>query len=71
MKYTGFINGLVSNPSKLEFFKNSSLVNPSIRNAKIQVNYTSDKLGKTLSLGSIDDDIQISIPFDELIKILK
>lgn len=71
MKYNGVIQGLVSNPSRLNFFENSSLVDPSIRKARIQVNYTSDKLGKTLSLGSLDDDIQISIPFDELIKILK
>lgn len=71
MKYTGFVNGLVSNPSRLKLFENSSLLDPSIRKARIQVNYTSDKIGKTLSLGSVDDDIQISIPFDELIKILK
>ena len=71
MKYIGFVNGLVSNPSRLKFLPNSSLLDPSIRKARIQVNYTSDKIGKTLSLGSIDDDIQISIPFDELIKILK
>lgn len=71
MKYTGVINGLVSNPSRLKFLPNSSLADPSIRKARIQINYTSDNIGKTLSLGSIDDDIQISIPFDELIKILK
>jgi hypothetical protein len=63
MKYTGVVQGLVSNPSKL--------TEPPLRMARIQVNYTSDNIGKTLSLGSLDDDIQISIPFDELIKILK
>lgn len=71
MKYTGVIQGLVSNPSRLKFLPNSSLLDPSIRKARIQVNYTSDSIGKTLSLGSLDDDIQITIPYDELIKILK
>lgn len=71
MKYTGVIQGLVSNPSRLKFLPNSSLLDPSIRKARIQVNYTSDAIGKSLSLGSLDDDIQITIPFDELIKILK
>lgn len=71
MKYTGVIQGLVSNPSRLKFLPNSSLLDPSIRKARIQVNYTSDSIGKTLSLGSLDDNIQITIPFDELIKILK
>lgn len=71
MKYTGVIQGLVSNPARLKFYPNSTIADPSIRKARIQVNYTSDKIGKTLSLGSLDDDIQISIPFDELIKILK
>lgn len=71
MKYTGIIQGLVSNPSRLKFLPNSSLLDPSIRKARIQVNYTSDSIGKTLSLGSLDDDIQITIPYDELIKILK
>lgn len=71
MKYTGVIQGLVSNPSRLKFLPNSSLLDPSIRKARIQVNYTSDSIGKSLSLGSLDDDIQITIPFDELIKILK
>ena len=71
MKYTGVIQGLVSNPSRLQFLPNSKLLDPSIRKARIQVNYTSDSIGKSLSLGSIDDDIQITIPFDELIKILK
>lgn len=71
MKYTGVIQGLVSNPSRLKFLPNSKLLDPSIRKTRIQVNYTSDSIGKTLSLGSIDDDIQITIPYDELIKILK
>lgn len=71
MKYTGVIQGLVSNPSRLKFLPNSSLLDPSIRKARIQVNYTSDSIGKSLSLGSLDDDIQITIPYDELIKILK
>ena len=71
MRYTGVIQGLVSNPSRLKFFPNSKLVDPSIRKARIQVNYTSDSIGKSLSLGSLDDDIQITIPYDELIKILK
>lgn len=71
MKYTGVIQGLVSNPLRIKFLPNSTLVDPSIRKARIQVNYTSDNIGKTLSLGSLDDDIQITIPFDELIKILK
>ena len=38
---------------------------------KIQVNYTSDRIGKTLSLGVIGEDIQISIPFDEIEKLIR
>lgn len=61
MRYRGSINGLVND------FKQGKLQQP----RKIYIDYTSDNIGKTLSLGSEEDDIQISIPFDELFKILK
>lgn len=48
-------------------YKNNKLFNLN----KIQVNYTSDKIGKTLSLGVIGEDIQISIPFDEIEKLIR
>ena len=42
-----------------------------LRKRNIQVNYTSDFRGKTLSLGSIEDKVQITIPFDELSKLIE
>lgn len=60
MRYRGEIEGVVSSLSEIK---------PTPR--KIMVNYTSDSIGKTLSLGSVEDDISISIPYDALIKILK
>ena len=48
-------------------FKNRELFNLK----KIQVNYTSDRIGKTLSLGVMGDDIQISIPFEEIEKLIR
>lgn len=61
MRYTGVIEGFV-----VDFNSGKS---PDL--TKILVNYTSDSIGKTLSLGSELYGIQISIPYDQLIKILK
>lgn len=37
---------------------------------KILVIYSDDKLGKTLSIGSEKHDVQITIPFDAIIKLI-
>ena len=60
MRYRGEIEGVVSSLSEVK-----------LTPRKIMVNYTSDSIGKTLSLGSVEHDISISIPYDALIKILK
>lgn len=41
-----------------------------IKPRKIAVDYTDDKIGKTLSLGSVEDGYQITIPFDQLYTII-
>ena len=58
MRYIGNVNGFVND------FNNQKL----FQKKKIQVNYTDDQMGKTLSLGA--DGIQFSIPFDEIFKII-
>lgn len=37
----------------------------------LQVNVTKDSIGCTLSIGSLDDNIQLTIPFDAILKELK
>lgn len=59
MRFCVKVDGIVND------YRNNELY----RMKKIQVNYTSDGIGKTLSLG-IAHDIQISIPFDAIIKMI-
>lgn len=62
MKYTGEIMGIVSRIDEKT---------PSFEPKKILVHYTSDSIGKTLSLGSEEDKIQISVPYEGIEKIIK
>lgn len=41
-----------------------------LQKEKIQVDYSADKFGKTLSLASAKHDVQITIPFDQIIKLI-
>lgn len=52
----------------LEGFRSDFKTNKIFQIAKFQIHYTSDQLGKTLSIGDLDNEIQFSIPFDELYK---
>lgn len=61
MRFVGNVKGFCSDLSTGDV----------LRKRNIQVNYTSDFRGKTLSLGSIEDKIQITIPFDELLKVIE
>ena len=56
MRFLIYVDGLKSD------FNNNNLFQPE----KLQVNYTEDKIGKTLSIG--DGAIQFSIPFDAILK---
>ena len=58
MRFIGIVNGFSSD------FKNNDL----FRKTKLQVNYTSDHYGKTLSIGDTERGIQFSIPFDGILK---
>lgn len=59
MRYSGDVWGFFNDHNK-----------KTIKPRKIAVDYTDDKIGKTLSLGSIEDGYQITIPFDQLYKII-
>ena len=56
MRFLIYVDGIKSD------FNNNDLFKPE----KFQVNYTEDKIGKTLSIG--DGAIQFSIPFDAILK---
>lgn len=59
MRFIGKVDGFVND------FNNGKL----FQKKRIQVNYTADNIGKTLSLGT-EDGLQISIPFDEILKVI-
>ena len=59
MRFIGKVDGFVND------FNNDKL----FQKQRIQVNYTADNIGKTLSLGT-EDGLQISIPFDEILKVI-
>lgn len=48
-------------------FGNNNLFQPE----KIQVYYTADQMGKTLSLASSKHNVQITIPFAELERLIR
>ena len=62
MTFHGQVNG---------FFNDLSAGGDLFQQEKIQFWYTSDKLGKTFSLGSDKHKIQITVPFDEIEKIIR
>jgi len=47
-------------------FRNNDL----FKETEYQVSYTSDLLGKTLSIGDLENNIQFTIPFDEILKMI-
>jgi hypothetical protein len=59
MRYSGEIFGIVNDHRE-----------KTTKSTKIFIDYTSDKIGKTLSLGSSSDGYQITIPFDRLYEII-
>ena len=59
MRYSGDINGIWHNV-------NHGISEP----YKFAVEYTSDKLGKSLSIGNLDTGDMFQIPFDSLYKII-
>ena len=52
------VEGLVSDFKKGEMHKKE----------KLQVNVTKDKLGCTVSISSIERELQFSVPFDAILK---
>lgn len=60
MKYRGDIEGIVSNTETM-----------TLKHTKLFVQYTSDNIGKSLSIGDPETGIMYQIPFDGLIKIIK
>lgn len=62
MTFKGQING---------FFNDLSAGGEIFQKEKIDFWYTSDNVGKTLSLGSDKHKVQITIPFDEIEKIIR
>lgn len=59
MKFKGDINGVISDSETMTF-----------KPSKLYVQYTSDKIGKSLSIGDPETGISYQIPFDGLIKII-
>ena len=57
MRGTWKVKGFVNKPSKMKMEQEDLIVN-----------VTKDSLGCTVSIGSIDRDIQFSIPFDVMLK---
>ena len=37
---------------------------------RLTVWYTSDNLGKTLSIGDLEDGTQLTVPFDQILKMI-
>ena len=60
MKFRGDIDGIVSDSKTMTF-----------KPKKLFVQYTSDKICKSLSIGDTETGISYQIPFDGLIKIIK
>lgn len=66
MRFSGEVCGIVSKIDNQDKRKP-----PTFEMKQICIDYTADNIGKTLSLSSIEDGIQISIPFDRMEKIIK
>lgn len=49
-------------------FRNDHMNNNLFNKTTFQVNYTADKIGKTLSIADKETGIQFSIPFDAIYK---
>lgn len=64
MRFGGSIHGIVSKWSK-------DSKTPTFEPKQIQVEYTSDLIGKTLSLGSKEDGILISVPYETIERMIK
>ena len=62
MTFYGQVNG---------FFNDLSAGGDLFQQEKVQFWYTSDPIGKTFSLGSDKHKIQITVPFDEIEKIIR
>lgn len=60
MRFTGTVTGFRNDLKNKKIFQKT----------KFQVNYTSDFAGKTLSIADTENEIQFSIPFDEILKII-
>ena len=52
----------------IEGFRNEHITNKLFNKTKFQVDYTADKIGKTLSIADTKTGIQFSIPFDVIYK---
>ena len=61
MRFIGIVDGFSSD------IKNNDL----FRKTKLQFNYTSDRYGKTLSIGDTERGIQLTIPFDAILNEIK
>lgn len=59
MKYRGEIQGL-----------RADVLTGKIEKVEFAIDYTADAIGKTLSIGDMETNIQYTIPFDELFKII-
>lgn len=59
MKYRGEIDGLRQDTKTMR----SEM-------KRFSIDYTSDRIGKTLSIGDLETGIQYTIPFDALSKII-
>lgn len=59
MKYRGEIFGLRQDTKTMTF-----------ETKRFSIDYTSDRIGKTLSIGDLETGIQYTIPFDSLSKII-
>lgn len=59
MKYRGEIDGL---------WQESKTMTSKMK--RFSIDYTADKIGKTLSIGDLETGIQYTIPFDALSKII-
>lgn len=52
------------------FYYQMSNFGGKLEREKIGVTYTEDKLGKTLNIGSDKHKVQMTIPFDEILKMI-
>lgn len=60
-RFRGYVNG---------FYNDLSADGDLFQQERIAIHYTHDQLGKTLSVGSEKHHMQISIPFDEILRII-